>query len=153
MFKSYISFTRTERAGLICLCALLIILITVRATMSLWVHPARDTEKEKRLVAAWETFKRTQTKASNDSINTKKEHQDGFDDNGTPLPNIIDLNSADSATLVRLKGIGPVTARKIVARRKDKGAFTNLDQLREVGSFTEETFELLKEHLSINPDK
>ena len=150
LIKSYISFTRTERIGLVCLCALLIILITVRATMPLWVHPAKNTEKEKRLVAAWETFKRTQSKPVNDTAQKKNDYQDAFDENETPLPNVIDLNTADSATLVRLKGIGPVTAGKIVARRKKKGPYTNLEQLKEVGVFTVPAFEILKKHLRLS---
>src|ERR1035437_4665230 len=143
--KSYTSFTRTERIGLVCLCAFIIILIAVRATMYLWVHP--DINTDKKLVAAWETFKRSQPVSTNDTTEkTKKDYQDAFDDNTTPLPNIININTADSATLVRLKGIGPVTAGKIVARRKNKGPFTSINQLLEVGSFSSATFEILKKH-------
>ena len=154
MLKSFISFNRTERMGLVGLCALLIILITVRATMHYWVHPTIDTEKEKKLVAAWETFKRTQTKSAGDSTSQQKnDYQDAFDENETPLPNVIDLNTADSATLVRLKGIGPVTAGKIVSRRNNKGPFTDVDQLKEVGVFNAATFEILKKHLTVAPPK
>ncbi len=151
LLKSYTSFTRTERAGLVCLCALLLILIAVRGTMSLWVHPVSDTVKDKKLVAAWEVFKRSQpiSKTTDITEKTKHDYQDAFDENTTPLPEIIDLNTADSATLVRLKGIGPVTAGKIVARRKNKGPFTNINQLSEVGSFSNVTFEVLKKHLVI----
>ena len=76
--------------------------------------------------------------------------QDAYDENETPLANVIDINGADSATLVRLKGIGPVTAGKIVARRK-KIPFTNINQLKETGILREATFELLKTHLCIGP--
>ena len=150
LIKSFISFTRTERIGLVCLCALLIILIAVRATMPLWVHPAKDAENEKRLVTAWETFKRTQSKPVNDTAQKKNDYQDAFDENETPLPNVIDLNTVDSETLVRLKGIGPITAGKIVARRKKKGPYTDVEQLKEVGVFTAPTFEILKKHLRIS---
>jgi hypothetical protein len=57
MFRSYMAFTRTERMGLVCLSALLIILLLIRLTMHLWVHPSIDAEKQKRLVAEWEAFK------------------------------------------------------------------------------------------------
>jgi DNA uptake protein ComE-like DNA-binding protein len=145
--RSYLSFSRTERVGLVCLGALIIILIIIRTTMSLWVHPVNDTEKERQLIAAWEVYKRSQPKT--DSTHEKNDYQDAFDDNDAPLPAIIELNSADSATLVRLKGIGPVTAGKIVARRREKGPFTHIDQLKEVGAFAPETFEILKKHLTI----
>jgi len=141
------SFTRTERMGLIGLCSLLLILLVLKATMYLWVHPNIDIEKQQRLAAAWETFKRTHTVSDTAA---KAAHQDAFDDDPTPLPNIININTADSATLVRLKGIGPATAGKIIARRNEH-PFTNVDQLREVGSFSENTFKILKEHLRVGP--
>jgi len=119
--------------------------------MPLWVHPTIDTEKEKKLAAAWETFKRTQSRPVSDTTIQKKDYQDAFDESDAPMPDAIDLNTADSATLVRLKGIGPVTAGKIVARRNAKGPYTDISQLREVGSFSEATLELLKKHLRIGP--
>ena len=86
-----------------------------------------------------------------DSAKTEKnDYQDAFDENKAPLPNIIDINIADSATLVRLKGIGPVTAGKIIERRNKKGPFTNINQLLEIRHFPEATFELLKKHLVVD---
>ncbi len=149
-FKSYTSFTRAERIGLLCLCALLIILISIRASMHLWVQTVYDKEKEKTLVAAWENFKSSQPviKAV-DTNGSANDYQDAYDDNETPLPSIINVNTADSATLVRLKGIGPVTAGKIVARRKSIGPFTSIDQLLEIRKFPDGTFKILKQHLVV----
>jgi len=152
LLKSFISFTRTERMGLLGLLLLLMLLIAVRATMPLWVHRPADTEKEKQLVASWETFKRSLRNETDTIERTKNDYQDAFDDNQTPLPAIVNLNTADSATLVRFKGIGPATAGRIVERRKNKGLFTNINQLREVGSFSDATFEVLKKHLSIGTE-
>jgi len=149
-FKSYTSFTRIERMGLLCLSGLLVILFIIRATMHLWVQPANEPGNDKKLVAAWEKFKRSQpVEKTLDSNGNKNDFEDANDDNETPLPNIIDLNTADSATLVRLKGIGPSTAGKIVARRTEKGPYTSIDQLMEVRSFPDATFKILKEHLII----
>jgi competence protein ComEA len=44
----------------------------------------------------------------------------------------IDINSADSATLVQLKGIGPYLAGKIVQYRSRLGGFQSNEQLLEV---------------------
>ena len=147
IFKSYTSFTRTERLGILALCSLLVILISVKATMYLWVHPKVDEEQDKKLVAAWEVFKRSQPVADSTG-GGKKDYQDAYDENTTPLPEIINLNTADSATLVRLKGIGPVTAGKIVARR-NKQPFTSVEQLSDVGSFSDATLAMLKKHLTV----
>jgi len=139
VFRSFVTFTRTERLGLVALVTVLVILIAVRFSMPLWVHPEADAAKEAKLTAAWEKFKREQP-AIKDSIG----------DNNTSLPAIININTADSATLVRLKGIGPVIAGKIIARRTKKGPFTHISQLRELGRFDTATFNMLKAHLIIS---
>ncbi len=173
--KSYISFSRTERAGLIGLCAVLIILIAIRATMHLWVHPAEGVSKNTKLEAAWQKFKNehpANSKNEDDSsgnntvdkisiayhnIDTNpivkkksRDYEDALDDNETPMPDIININTADSTTLVRLKGIGPATAAKIIARRKEQGPFTNVDQLLKVRHIPDATFKILRQHLTVN---
>ena len=44
----------------------------------------------------------------------------------------IEINSADTAMLVLLKGIGPVLSKRIVAYRKRIGGFYTIEQLKEV---------------------
>ena len=68
-----------------------------------------------------------------------------------PLPAVIDLNSADAKTLVRLNGIGQTLADKIVARRAALGGFIKHEQLLEVYKFSDTTYAMLKEKLGINP--
>jgi len=136
LLNSFTSFTRMERVGLLVLSILLAILLIVRTTMSLWVHPITDPAKEARLVRAWEKYK-----------------ADHFVKEGEPVPaypDSMDLNTADSEALVSLKGIGPVTAHNILARRRNKGPFTDFEQLRETGSFPESTFAALKTKLYID---
>lgn len=180
LIKSYLSFSRMERMGLIVICTVIVILLATRATMHLWVHPAEDTGDQKKLVAAWEKYKSMQPAAkevATDTITdtatptvtttttpdatdvathkahiqrTKNDYEDAIDNNETPMPDIININSADSATLVRLKGIGPATASKIIARRKAQGPFTSVDQILEVRHIPDATFEILKKHLTVN---
>lgn len=45
---------------------------------------------------------------------------------------IIELNAADSVTLVQVKGIGGYTAAKILRYRKQLGGYTDYSQLREL---------------------
>jgi competence protein ComEA len=54
----------------------------------------------------------------------------------------IDLNKADSATLERLPGIGPVLALRIIKYRKLLGGFARIEQLKEVYGLHEETYSL-----------
>ena len=153
LIRSYTSFTRLERIGLLALGGLLVLLLFLRATMHYWVHPVIDTEKEQKLVAAWETYKRAHPAVKADTSTVKKEHQDAYDENETPLPDSININNADSATLVRLKGIGPVTAGKIISRRATKGPVTDISQLSEVGAISGANLELLRRHLVFDSPK
>lgn len=62
----------------------------------------------------------------------------------------IDLNQADSSSLVRINGIGPVLAHQILERRKALGGFVKYEQLNEVYRFPDTSFRSLKEKLVIN---
>lgn len=57
---------------------------------------------------------------------------------------IIELNSADSAMLVDLPGIGPGFARKIIKYRNLLGGYNSVGQLKEVYGFTDEMLAKLK---------
>ncbi|MFQ3575404.1 MAG: helix-hairpin-helix domain-containing protein [Cytophagales bacterium] len=48
----------------------------------------------------------------------------------------IDLNTADSSSLVKIRGIGPVTANRIIKYREKLGGYVSLEQLHEVYGFS-----------------
>lgn len=52
---------------------------------------------------------------------------------------LVNLNTADQATLETLPGVGPVTAESILAWRTDNGGFTAVDELLEVDGIGEAT--------------
>jgi len=62
----------------------------------------------------------------------------------------LNLNTADSASLVALPGIGAKLAHKILEYKKEIGSYTSIDQLKDVYHFPDSTFRLLKERLSVN---
>ena len=53
---------------------------------------------------------------------------------------LIEINSADSATLVALYGIGPLSAHHILRYRELLGGYHSVEQLRELKWVTEENF-------------
>lgn len=67
-----------------------------------------------------------------------------------PLPEKIDLNSTDSATIVRLNGIGPTLAHKIIKQRNALGGFVKHEQLTEIYRFPDTTFRMLRQRLVID---
>ncbi len=66
--------------------------------------------------------------------------------NLSPLPRVrIDLNSADSLTLIGVEGIGPRTAGDILRYRQRLGGFANVAQLLDLKVVTEENYRLFEE--------
>ena len=96
-----------------------------------------------------EEYKRLEPYITINTTNHPSNHYTSY--NQSPLPRTIDLNTTDSATLVRLNGIGPTLAHKIIEKRKALGGYLKLDQLKEVYTFPDTTFALLREKLVINP--
>jgi competence protein ComEA len=67
-----------------------------------------------------------------------------------PKPLLVDLNAATEAELVRLPGIGPVMAKRIVEYRKANGPFKQLQDLRRVKGIGAKTYEKIVTFLRIN---
>jgi DNA uptake protein ComE-like DNA-binding protein len=63
---------------------------------------------------------------------------------------IIELNSADSAQLESLPGIGPAFASRIIKYRTRLGGFYNREQLREVYGLDSLKYETLKDQVKVN---
>jgi DNA uptake protein ComE-like DNA-binding protein len=160
-FQSYTSFSRTERIGLLSLCAVMLILFAVRASMPLWVHKTNGGEKDKKLVAAWGAFKGSQARINADTIVKRAAKEDPIvwveyenqDKQGTAYGraarNIIDANTVDSAALSQIKGIDAPTASVIIAYRKANGRFSDIDQLGMIEGVSKASFRILKERLVI----
>jgi len=83
----------------------------------------------------------------------------GDDDEANAVPTykkaaegvVIELNSADSAKLTELKGIGPAFARRIVNYRNRLGGFISKDQLKEVYGMDDDRFAEMQAQVSVDP--
>lgn len=64
-----------------------------------------------------------------------------------PYGGKIEINSADSATLVTIRGIGPKTAGAIVRYRQLLGGYVNINQLSELKCVTSENFTLFSKQI------
>ena len=62
----------------------------------------------------------------------------------------VDVNQATAEELVRLPGIGPTLAKRIVDYRIQHGRFETAEGLRHVAGIGPKTFEGLKDHVAVN---
>jgi len=117
--------------------------------MFLFIHPVTDNEKQER-IKAWDKLRQNSieikagTTGKNNFIYGNKFNHHHLSDS-----EMIDINSADSETLVSLRGIGPATASRIIGRRKTIGPFTDINQLLEIPHFPKTYFHIIKQHLII----
>ncbi len=66
----------------------------------------------------------------------------------SPIP--VNLNSADSVTLLSVRGIGSLTAGRIVEYRRRLGGFVRASQLAEIRGMTEQNFERILPNIFID---
>ena len=62
----------------------------------------------------------------------------------------ININTANEAELMKLPGVGKVTAGNIIAYRTEHGAFKAIEDIRNVTRIGEKTFERLKDLITVD---
>ena len=157
--KNFLTFSRKEQRGVIVLSAILIMLIITKYSLSFFNHwPDVDfTEFEKEIEVFYDvrnkwidSLKQVEKekpvyyeKKSINSLQRKRVYK--------PKKQIhIELNAADSADLLPLKGIGPVFASRIIKYRNLLGGYYSCDQLLEVYGMDSDRFMPLISFISID---
>lgn len=81
---------------------------------------------------------------------SSKDHQIKSFQNTTKQKQIlIELNSADSSSLIPLPGIGPALASRIVKYRNKLGGFYSVEQIKETYGITDSVFSLIATMITI----
>lgn len=63
---------------------------------------------------------------------------------------LVEINSADSLSIVYLNGIGPAFTKRIIKYRNMLGGFHSTNQLKEVYGMTDSTFTLLSSQIKLD---
>ena len=61
----------------------------------------------------------------------------------------ININTADIDKLTTLKGIGPVTAQKIIDYREQNGAFKSIEEIKNVRGIGQKKFDAIKDKITV----
>ncbi len=178
-FSDWLSFSKSERIGIIVLASLIVILIGAK----IYIKFQSDKGNEPVDFSSYEhqidqfnkglkeePVKKKQNYYQNDSSkkhyennyysNNKKHYKNKSYSNNYKSNNYkpkkeypkqnIELNSADTATLKKLYGIGKVLSLNIVKYRGMLGGYSNKKQLLEVYGIKPETFESIKDQIWVD---
>lgn len=136
MSKDHFYFNRNDRIVAIILLSVIIIVNIIRNP---WNPPAPDDSTDTDfLVHVPDTFRRTVY--IRDTVRRKWYVWDTVTVQVKSVPYTaksrplepLDLNSADSTELVKLPGIGPANAMKVIRYRERLGGYSNIRQLTEI---------------------
>ncbi len=62
---------------------------------------------------------------------------------------LININTADSAALQTIRGIGPSTAEKIIAYRQEHGSFSSKEDIKNVSGIGDKTYEKFQDRICV----
>ncbi|OYU94710.1 MAG: hypothetical protein CFE21_13535 [Bacteroidetes bacterium B1(2017)] len=163
-FQTYFYFNKTERKGLISLLGLLFLLQAISMLYSAFTFTELKPIPEAYFVELNQvdstpfssnnkSYGRYAFKQANyKDFKTNKYVKDTFTSSlKKGVPQLVELNSADSVALVKLPKIGPVLAARIIAYRTRLGGFISLNQLLEIYGFKEDVLYDLEEKITLNP--
>jgi competence ComEA-like helix-hairpin-helix protein len=145
IIADYFTFNRTEQRGILVLIIMLTGVIIANAVIpSATTMAPVDFTKFRQEVDGFE--KAWNKGVYDDSVAARKQtrpHTPAF---------FVELNTADTFDLQRLRGIGPAFAKRIINYRARLGGFNYKEQLLEVFGMDSTRFLQLRPYLTINRD-
>ncbi|MFH1160461.1 MAG: helix-hairpin-helix domain-containing protein [bacterium] len=141
VFNEYFTFSRSEQKGVVILVAILLGICGVRICLpsEKKLEPVEFAQFETEIMRFEATLSKVETKPQEWKTSTS-----GF---------VIELNSADTLDLQRLRGIGSAFARRITGYRDKLGGFTRKEQLLEVWGMDSIRYQGIEGHISVDPRK
>jgi DNA uptake protein ComE-like DNA-binding protein len=164
--KNWFGFSRRERRSTFTLLIIIVLIIGLRYTVpqsKIAIENITDTlllsqenienSAKKNVYASYDAdkpgyHKKTYGRDTGKNLTSKLKYpSQSHKTYGSPQQ-VIEINRSDSATLVKLPGIGPVLSSRIIKYRRLLGGFASTGQLKEVYGLPPETFDLIKDRIS-----
>lgn len=155
-FKNYFTITKKQWNGLV---VLVILILFVLAAPYVYQHYRKDTiinfkgfdAAAEQLIKAQKLDSIAATKTSVYNNQSTKIYT--INNNKLQRGATIELNTADSAQLTSVYGIGPSFAMRIIRYRNRLGGFYNKKQLKEVYELDSAKYAEIKDQLTVDPSE
>ena len=132
--RNWFGYSRRERRSTFILLVIIIIVIGVRYLFPTPVNPVKDIPPDLLV------YSEKSVDVEEDTIEIRRQNEVKP---ARQRKSLLEINSSDSAALVRLPGIGPVLSVRIIKYRNLIGGFVSVNQLKEVYGLKEETFDMI----------
>lgn len=106
------------------------------------INQAKEVFDGEKVIIPDETSQKISTEGSN-------ENNRNYGNNMSEANGKININSADSATLQEIPGIGPSKADKIIEYRTNVGPFKTIEDIKNISGIGDKTFETIKEFIIV----
>jgi DNA uptake protein ComE-like DNA-binding protein len=172
LFRKLFSYSRKEKNGILVLVVLIIMLSAFNLSAPLFkdnetIDFSEWQEQVENFYASSQKFSQNEKNKifhkSSDEIKRDVPYESGTTGNVKKvdkkpvrrypvksIPEVIELNSADSAKLESLPGLGPVLSARIIKYRTLLGGFHSLEQLKEVYGLKDEFLSKALPYISID---
>ena len=117
-------------------------------------HYSQSPESEHSGKASQSKIRKEEIVSDNSRDNAESETQEKSKSGGWSISKekvCIDLNQADSAALISVRGIGQYFCKAILSYRKALGSFASINQLLEIRGMDQEKFDRIKDQLFVHP--
>lgn len=176
LFKEFFFFSQGEKKGLIILCSLVLMMFAINfclpqqngyAEQVIQQADSLVTQTEDSTLLLKPHYTKRDGRQSDSALRFKEKapfnsqkrthtsypkgnqfNQKGMKNDYESLR--IELNSADTTELKKLRGIGSKLSQRIVKYRTKLGGFTSKEQLKAVYGLSEETYEAILPHVWID---
>jgi len=147
---NYFSITKKEWNGTV---VLVVVILLVVASPYVYQKLHKDKPINFKAFDKAVTALKTADNKSNIRISTPNGNITVFISNKLKPGETIELNTADSAALTRIHGIGPSFAKRIIGYRKKLGGFVNKDQLKEVYGLDAEKYAEITDEITVDASR
>lgn len=170
--KTFFYFNKNESKGIYLLLGLIVLTLCIKWSfnyffpsepiqLSMEIMAGMDTLESEKEEAEYQNnystdsvqYKHKKFEYKNKALYTKYKKDTVYPEYKKKATEILDLNGADSVSLVKLYKVGPALASRIISYRNKLGGFISLTQLSEVWGFNIDILYDLEGKIFVDPKK